>query len=43
VRAHAATLNHTFSQSVALGGANPAFAPSIIDPPLSARTVRWCR
>ena len=32
VRAYAATLNHTFSQSVALSGANPALAPSIIDP-----------
>ena len=32
VRAYAATLNRTFSQSVALSGANPALAPSIIDP-----------
>jgi len=32
VRAYAATLNHTFSQSVALSGANPALVPSIIDP-----------
>ena len=32
VRAYAATLDHTFSQSVALNGANPALAPSIIDP-----------
>ena len=32
VRAYAATLNRTFSQSVALSGANPELAPSIIDP-----------
>ncbi len=32
VRAYAATLNHTFSRSVVLSGANPALAPSIIDP-----------
>ena len=32
VRAYAATLNHRFSQSVALSGANPEFAPAIINP-----------
>jgi hypothetical protein len=32
VRAYAATLNGTFSQAVALSGANPELAPAIIDP-----------
>lgn len=32
VRAYAAALNHTFSQSVTLSGANPELAPAVIDP-----------